>query len=87
MITGNEPAMPHPKHEGKSGLSIREEFAARAMQGIVSGNYSNLDFQKYMKEYANESKITFSTLIAKLSIEYADSLIAQLNATEGATNV
>ena len=53
-ITGNEPANPHfyTRHVNaeyghpprdivseESGLTIRQEFAARAMQGIVNGYY------------------------------------------------
>jgi len=65
MITGNEPAMPHPNHEGRSGLSIRQQFAATAMQGLIS--------KYYLKTPEDQD------IISQLSVELADSLIKQLN--------
>jgi hypothetical protein len=81
MITGNEPAMPIVEdinYEGKvvaemqySGLTIRQHFAAMAMQGLLSiydangqGLVPNEDNVKYM---------------AKLSLKAADALINELN--------
>lgn len=63
MITGNEPAMPHPNHEGRSGLSIREHFAAMAM---ASDDYD----VPYIEAYEGR---------AKYWVAKADALIAELN--------
>lgn len=63
-ITGEEPAMPHFHHEGRSGLSIRQQFAMAAMQGFSA----NPNFQT----------TSFST-IAEYSVQQADALIAELN--------
>src|SRR5690625_2710785 len=62
-INPNDPAMPHPNHEGISGLSIRAELAARAMQGILAGR-----IEKKRPEY-----------ISEYAIKCADELIKQLN--------
>lgn len=73
MITGNEPAMPYAVG-GKTlngaddyiadGLSIREYFAALAMQGYLSG-YPN---------YEPEPEE-----VAKRAVSIANALIAELN--------
>lgn len=65
-IYPNDPAMPHPNHEGMSGLSIREELAARAMQGILAGRVE--------KKRPED--------IAKYAVKCADELIKKLNENE-----
>lgn len=80
MINPNDPAFPFAwegkqTEDGKeisivthkqSGLSIRAELAARAMQGYLSAQHRG-----YNKDTLD--------WIAKASVEYADALIAELN--------
>ena len=75
MINPNDPAMPCQSDlHGKAhkGLTIREQFAAMAMQGllsnraIVTGHKNTIDI-KALAESANN---------------YANALIEQLNKTE-----
>ena len=79
-ITGNEPAMPitsthgFPTHlknlnidgTGVIGLTIRQQFAMAAMQGLLASprQYTGLDW------------------IVQNSVELADTLIAELNRKE-----
>lgn len=78
-ITGNEPAIPTPICSDGSdiyssedcfnavtGITIRQQFAMAAMQGIVSTT-QGLDT-------AHD--------VARRSIKYADALISELNNTE-----
>lgn len=75
-LTGNEPAMStdwlNPQTgnvESATGLTIRQEFAKAAMQGLIAST----DW--------NESVATdgFITRGAELSVIYADELIKALN--------
>lgn len=81
MITGNEPAMPfeYERRYGSEdqfstkdiyeGLTIRQHFAAMALQGLCAvDNKGEFDNIQASAEYA-----------AKLSVKYADALIAELN--------
>lgn len=77
MITGNEPAnaIVIPSYENTSiegGLTIRQEFAAMAMQGLFS-SMNRDDFPPNLEnvEYC-----------AKLGVTAADALIKELNKTE-----
>lgn len=67
MISGNEPYYPQSEFSAKMqyscGATIREEFAARAMQGLLS-NYGDS---------------TLYPLVAQQAVEFADALIAELN--------
>jgi hypothetical protein len=58
---------------GQSGLTKREYFAAMAMQGIIT---ADLESEK------DASLPASSVVTAALSVKYADSLIAALNATK-----
>lgn len=68
----HEPAYPNPGEMWNgnkvSGLTKREYFAALAMQGLSA----------FPGIIAGQTKIT-STDIAKVSVKYADALIAELN--------
>lgn len=68
IITGNEPAMPHPVHEGRSGLSIRQHFASMAMSGILTNS-----------EMVNDKDDRSVEWTAVASVKFADALIAELN--------
>lgn len=64
-ILGNEPAFPCAENIGILGLTVRQEFAARAMQGILSNGCS----------YMAADPLT----TAKHAVDIADALIAELN--------
>lgn len=79
MITGNEEVYPCPSvytidgrmEDGNSGITIRQHFAALAMQGIVSNScedWSKPDIDPFY--------------IARAAIKYADALITELNKTQ-----
>jgi len=73
MITGNEPAQPYIRTGDDlvyAGLTIRQEFAARAMQGILS----TLSAESPLSKPA-------AFLIATESVMIADALINELNKT------
>ena len=72
MITGNEPVTPLQYLNDNTtydsyGLTIRQHFAAMAMQGILS----SLD---------NDTPI-IGGLLAEYAVKCADALIAELNKT------
>lgn len=83
-ITGNEPAVPVYTASGNpfgpvdseylktvyTGLTIRQHFAAMAMKGILSNSPDWNGTQSH-----NE-------WVAKISVSYADALIAELNKTK-----
>lgn len=78
MITGNEPINPmHPDSSGNDsdriGLTIRQEFARSAMQGILSNHdYTTTLSSKFSGE-------EFNRAVANDAIHLADTLIAELN--------
>ncbi len=77
MITGNEPAMPRDhRYQGHNGLTIRQQFAAMAMQGLVSST-------KW--EHSPMGNIYLSST-AKHAVELADALIAELNKESEVSN-
>ena len=57
----------YPCAGGQQGLTKREEFAKAALQGLLSGD----DFAEWTPATAPKS-----------AVEYADALIAALNATQ-----
>jgi hypothetical protein len=76
ILTGNEPAMPTLLYNEESGnangheprLTIRQHFAAMAMQGILS-SWPLSDIEPYVDPaYA-----------VKMAVEYSDALINELN--------
>lgn len=81
MITGNEPYNPsnYVDEDGNvaygNGLTIRQYFAAMAMQGIKS----NIELCKVCDTAAKAMNITQQEAIAKMSVKDADALIAELN--------
>lgn len=90
MITGNEPAMPvvstdfswyqgdqnlnYSNVRSKGGLTIRQQFAAMAMQGLLS----NSDISHVGSEGLKDAK-SFVESYASSSVAMADALIAELN--------
>jgi hypothetical protein len=80
-ITGNEPAYPvfndsgyctnvnNEAIKGAHGLTIRQQFAMAAMQGILSNP-------------ATVQNIRSDMQMAEWSVQNADALIAELNRTE-----
>ena len=66
MITGNEPATASVSYGGTiyEGLTIRQHFAAMAMQGYMANQYTRHQDALYVAEYA---------------VKCADALINELN--------
>lgn len=96
MITGNEPARPFESETMNTlssgnfiGLSIRQELAARAMQGILS-DPSNTDLAtKFIKDKLGLPEETvyeypkhYMQYISVAAVAAADALIAELNKSD-----
>lgn len=85
-ITGNEPinaiVSPLSGNVSDCGLTIRQYFAALAMQGLLSNNdllempYKDSEIEKY-RECKNRGEF-----VATHAVDLADALIAQLNANQ-----
>jgi hypothetical protein len=81
MITGNEPAFAASESgteqittwEGQKGLTIRQHFAAMAMQGILAGKIDK------MPKGLLQNPLPFAEGIISSAIFFADELIEQLN--------
>lgn len=75
-IRGNECAfplvLPHAEADHTKGVTIRQYFAAMAMQGILSNHWCQSDFNGTLMAINQEQ-------VAKQSVGYADALIAELN--------
>lgn len=79
-ITGNEPATGYgfgwDDKEGScceyTGLTIRQEFAARAMQSLIISNAPDLLASK-------TAETVVDILLAKRAVQMADALITMLN--------
>jgi len=78
-ITGNEPANPVNEETTDridsgikiyTGLTIRQQFAMAAMQGLMAND---------MPVYEIDN---FNKVIVKMAVDTADALIAELNRTE-----
>ena len=80
QITGNEPATGYgfgwDSKEGScceySGLTIRQEFASRAMQSLIISTTPNLVAPKI-------EETVVDILLAKRAVQIADALIEALN--------
>ena len=77
-ITGNEPINPtiwderyNPEFKrDNDGLTIRQHFASKAMQAILS------------TVKTEDLKFSFESIIPTLAVKYADMLIEELNKAE-----
>ena len=89
-ITGNEPANPMAAFRTEhldgmlengilTGLTIRQQFAIAAMQGILSGIHANENVLSSLIKSADSLKVEPDNHIAQMAIEYADALIEELN--------
>jgi hypothetical protein len=66
----------HNSNKGvQDGLTKREYFAAKAMQGLLS----NIE---WMREYKGEKYLMETDILAKVSVKIADKLIKELNNNE-----
>ncbi len=80
MITGNEPAMPQLTYNRKTGkadgfelgLTKREYFAARAMQGLCSNS-------AHIETFSGNNPTPVPSYIVEIAVNLADALIAELN--------
>lgn len=75
QITGNEPAMPSNGLITYGGLTIRQHFAAMAMQALLS----DVEVQRWIQEDPRYDGDNFKNVVAVNSVEFADALIAELN--------
>ena len=75
MTKANEPAFPyyHNIDYWGSGLSKREYFAAKAMQGILSANAPAM-------EEVNDKNVDY--VVAREAVASADALLAELEKGE-----
>lgn len=48
----NEPAFPNPHNDRYKGLTLRDYFAAKAMQGFITGDYDIYSHEISTKAYA-----------------------------------
>lgn len=85
MSKGNDNAFPNvdlphyhidAAHRIRGGLTKREYFAAKAMQGFLANSFKP---DNGAKTYAQAS----NTTIAKLSVDAADALLAELDKKRG----
>lgn len=85
-ITGDEPANPIKEQpvsyqlpDGSKridvGLSIRQEFAAKAMQGLLS----DVETQRWIQEDKRFTGNNFAEVVGLNCVEFADNLINALN--------
>lgn len=77
IITGDEPAMPTTNSVNggelnESGLNIRQQFAAMAMQGLL---HQNLQVDRALNE-KNGSQVH---AVVEVAVKMADALIKELN--------
>jgi len=89
MITGNEPIQSFQDDLGGQvvgGLTIRQHFAAMAMQGFLSDSTNSeitantvLEDLALPKETEYDYMIHWMSYVAKRSVLHADALIAELN--------
>mgnify|MGYP000111971196 CR=1 FL=1 len=74
MSKGDFPAFPTQSNGGDiyGGVTVREHFAAMAMQGLLASCESQIVFQTHRDDGARNS-------IAELAVRHADLLLAELN--------
>ena len=58
------------------GLSKREYFVAKAMQGLLSN-------PEWMKEYKGEKYLMQSEIVAEVAIKTADTILTKLSIEDG----
>lgn len=84
MIDPNAPAYPNhrPYLDGSiDGMTIRATMAMH-MHAATLGAMGGIDYLKAIDVTAEKKGVTTSKLVAMLSVEHADALIAELNKTE-----
>lgn len=91
IIEGSEPAYPIDSNDFKqayTGLTKRQEFAARAMQGFLSGNglegISVKDASRFLgiEESDWEPETHWPLFVAKKSVAHADALLEALSSNQ-----
>lgn len=69
------PAFPHSwLGADDCGMTIRQYAAIKAMQGLLS----NSDVMMHLTAYAQQQKRTVHDVVAGASVNYADTLLAEL---------
>jgi len=70
-INNGGPAFPQASYnmaggyDTKGGMSLRDYFAAKAMQGLLSGGYRDAYPSKYAKEIAEEAYCLADKMLAE----------------------
>jgi hypothetical protein len=90
MSRANEPAFPLDGHitpisdgpegfkcRGPSGLTLREYFAAKAMQGLLAST-SNADMVEALTQMSRARGLRNPQLLAAMAVQQADDLLAEL---------
>lgn len=76
MIEANGSAFPRLDQDYKeNGLTIRQYFAAMAMQGLLS----NSDATDVIGNIHESKKMRPEEIVVLISVQHADALIAELN--------
>lgn len=83
---GGKPAFPSAiwvdvdNHFENPGMSLREYYAGLCLQGILTGIHSDdKQFMDNVKAAAAKPEQSLAQHVARMSIEYADALITELN--------
>lgn len=82
MSRGEQPAYPVPKDtwaEGyPPGLTIREEFAKAALQGVIAALGGSDETIRILLENAAKKGVSIKQQVARVAVDYADELLAAL---------
>lgn len=88
------PAFPRPMWAGKiirvgqevtidsypqTGMTLRQWYAGKALQGMTAGIFSNVEILKAMVERGEDKNIDSNQVLAKDSYDIADAMIAEGN--------
>lgn len=70
------PAFPTPVHNLKNdGMTLRDYFAAKALQGYVSGVLSDMEMSTHVLRAADRKGLSSEEYFAKKSYELADAML------------
>ena len=78
VIVNNPPAFPQPNHPptwtGGDGMTLRDYFAAKALQGYVSARGWHPDFT-YPSDFNFDAGKRAADAVAVASYQYADAML------------
>lgn len=61
-------------HEREQGMTLRQYAAIKAMQGLLA----NGEALAYLSAHAKDKCSSFRDVVSKAAVDYADSLLAEL---------